>query len=322
MARKKYIKYLKTILPLFLGVFFVYLSYLHSTPQERQALYDNILEAKIGYVLLSVSFGVLSHASRAYRWKFLIEPLGYKLPFKLSFPAVMSGYLANLGVPRSGEVLRAATVASYKKIPFETSLGTIISERVADLIMLFLVVSFTFILQSEQLIFLFNRFEINPFIGLLALGILIGGGILFLRIIKRTKNKWLSKLRDFGQGILLGMKSILKMEKRWWFLFHTIFIWIMYISMFFVMKYAIYGAENIPANVIMLAFVVGSFAITLSNGGIGIYPIAIGSAMLLYGIPRETGEAFGWVLWGSQTLVNIILGSLSLFLLPIFQNKD
>lgn len=92
--------------------------------------------------------------------------------------------------------------------------------------------------------------------------------------------------------------------------------------MFFVMKYAIYGAENIPANVIMLAFVVGSFAITLSNGGIGIYPIAIGSAMLLYGIPRETGEAFGWVLWGSQTLVNIILGSLSLFLLPIFQNKD
>ncbi|MGO2357808.1 lysylphosphatidylglycerol synthase transmembrane domain-containing protein [Mesonia sp.] len=304
-----------------LGVFLITISIYRSTEEERNQLYENIIHADLFYVFLSLFCGFSSHLSRAYRWKFLLAPLGYKIKLHNSFMAVMSGYLANLGIPRSGEVLRAASVANYEKIPFEKAFGTIISERVADLIMLLLILSIAFISQTEYILMVMDNYQINPFMGVLALIILFSLGLLFLRLLKKSTIPIIVKVRDFGKGILEGMKSILSMKNKFAFIFHTFFIWGMYLLMFFLIKFAVPGASIIDMGQILVAFVVGSFAISVTNGGIGVYPIAIGAVLALYGINQQTGEAFGWVVWGSQTLLNLIIGGLSIILMPLVNKK-
>lgn len=292
-----------------------------ASPQERHQLYTNIVQANPFWIVLSIICALLSHLSRAYRWKFLIHPMGYSLKFSNSFMAVMAAYLANLGIPRSGEVLRAATVAGYEEIPFEKTFGTIIAERVADLVMLLLIVSLAIISHADVLLPFFEKNHINPFWTILILIALVVLGILFLKIIRRSSNPFLVKLKEFGLGILEGMRSILKMKKNGAFILHTFFIWGMYVLMFYIMKFAIPATANLSLGAILVAFVVGSFAISITNGGIGIYPIAVGAILMLFGISKEAGEAFGWVVWGTQTLLNLVVGGLSLLLLPVLNSN-
>lgn len=317
MRKKKIIKLLKTFVPLLLGVFLVIYSYYGFTDSERQKLYDNILQVNPFWILLSIGGGFISHLSRAYRWKFLIEPLGYKLRLSNSIMAVMAAYIANLGIPRSGEVLRGATVATYEKIPFEKVFGTIIAERAADVVMLLIIMVTTVLFHTDELLPFFDKYNINPWFSLLGLMVLILLGIAFLKLIKRSSWPVFVKIRKIATGILQGVKSILHMKKNKAFIAHTLFIWVMYVMMFYLLKFAFPATASLPFGAIMVAFVVGSFAISITNGGIGLYPIAVGGVLVLFGVGKEAGEAFGWVIWGAQTILNIVAGGLSLVLLPI-----
>ncbi|GAB2761201.1 lysylphosphatidylglycerol synthase transmembrane domain-containing protein [Salinimicrobium soli] len=321
MSRKRLVKIAKTVLPLLLGVFLIWYSLSTATPAERAELWNNIKLADGKWVVLSLFLGLLSHLSRAYRWKFLLQPMGYDPKFANSFMAVMGGYLANLGVPRSGEVLRGATISTYEKIPFEKAFGTIVSERIADLLMLLLIVIFSFLIQTEGLLHYFQSHDINPFLSIGVLLIAVLAGIIVLRIIKNSQHHLILKVRKFARGLLEGMRSILKMKQKIAFLFHTVFIWLMYLLMFYVIKFSIPETTDLSVAAIMAAFIVGTFAISTTNGGIGVYPIAMGAVLLLFGINQQAGEAFGWILWGSQTLLVIVLGGLSLLLLPLLNQK-
>ncbi|WP_029037535.1 lysylphosphatidylglycerol synthase transmembrane domain-containing protein [Salinimicrobium xinjiangense] len=319
--KKQLLKFSKTFLPLLLGVFLIWYSLSSATPQERQELWNNIKLADMEWVWLSVFFGVLSHLSRAYRWKYLLEPLGYRPRFANSFMAVMSGYLANLGVPRSGEVLRGATLATYEKVPFDKAFGTIVSERIADLAMVLIITIIGFLIQTEQLISYFRANDINPFLTIGIFLAMVFIGILFLNLIRRSSHRYMIKIREFARGLLEGMRSILKMKRKKEFLLHTLFIWVMYLLMFYVIKYAIPETNSLTIAGFMAAFIVGTFAITTTNGGIGIYPIAMGAVLLLFGINQQAGEAFGWIMWGSQTLMVVVLGGFSLLFLPLYNQK-
>ena len=138
MAYKQAIKTLKIILPLALGVFLMWYWLGGMTPQDRIDLWDTIKNANPLWIVISFIFSILSHMSRAYRWKFMLEPMGYKPKFGNSLAAVMTGYFANTFVLRSGEVLRAVSIKRTDDIPFEKAFGTIVSERIADLVMLLL----------------------------------------------------------------------------------------------------------------------------------------------------------------------------------------
>lgn len=321
MNKKKLTQFLKTFLPLGLGIFFIVYSYNEFTPEERHELYQNIKQINPVWIIISISGGLLSHLSRAYRWKLLLEPLGYKLRLFNSFMAVMSGYLANLGIPRSGEVLRGATVSTYENIPFDKVFGTIIAERAVDVVMLSLVLLTTIFFHTTELLSLFDEFQINPWISIGGILVLIALGILALKLIKRSKLPIFLKIKSFVTGILQGVRSILHMKKNAVFIAHTVFIWAMYIGMFFILKFAFPETHALPIGAVLVGFIVGSFAISVTNGGIGIYPIAIGGALALFGISHETGEAYGWIDWGSQTILNIVIGGLSMILLPIINRK-
>lgn len=293
------------------------------TPESRELLWNNIKKANLFWVAISLILGLLSHLSRAYRWKYLLEPLGCKPKIANSFMAVMVAYLANLGIPRSGEILRGVTISTYENVPFQKAFGTIISERVADLIMLLLLIGIAFVLQSENLLYYFKKNQINPFYPVFILFILILLTFIFLRLIKKAHHPFLIKIRDFSQGIIEGIQSILKMKDKWFFIFHTFSIWVLYIFMFWVIKFAITGMETVDWGTIIVAFVAGTFSMSTTNGGLGLfpYPIVVGAVFVFSGIPKEQGEAFGWVIWGAQTLFNIVIGGLSFILLPIYNRK-
>ena len=235
--------------------------------------------------------------------------------------AVMGGYLANLGIPRSGEVLRGATLSTYEKIPFDKAFGTIVSERIADLFMLLLIVTIGLLIQTDSMISYFSDHDVNPFwsIGIfLALALV---GIFVLRIVKNSQLPIFVKIRGFAKGLLEGMRSILKMKQKGAFIFHTFFIWIMYLLMFYVIKFTVPETVDLSWVGIMAAFIVGTFAISTTNGGIGVYPIAMGAVLLFFGVNQPAGEAFGWIMWGSQTALVIVLGGLSLIFLPVYNRK-
>lgn len=320
--KKKLFKILKTFLPLALGVFFIFYSYFRFSKEQREELLGNISQIPFEWVVLMLAGGLLSHLSRAYRWKMLIQPLGYNLRFSTAFMAVMAGYLVNLGIPRSGEVLRGATAASYDNIPFEKAFGTIIAERAIDVLIVLIIVSLAILLHTQELYLFFDQYHINPWFSLLGMIFLVFLAIGFLIFIKRSKLPIFVRIKKFASGTLQGIKSILHLKKPGLFILHTFFIWGMYILMFYLLKFAFPEMQNLGFSTMLAAFVVGSFSVSITNGGIGIYPIAVGATLALFGISKETGEAFGWVDWGLQTFLSVLLGGLSLLLLPVLNRKQ
>ncbi|GAA4312191.1 lysylphosphatidylglycerol synthase transmembrane domain-containing protein [Pontixanthobacter gangjinensis] len=292
-----------------------------STPQERENLWQSILDANKFWILVSFLLGTISHFSRAYRWKFMLEPMGYKSSQANRFMAVMAAYLANFGIPRSGEVLRAVTMSTYEDVPFEKGFGTIISERVADLLILMLVVGVALAFQTDHLLAYLQEQNIKPLNTFLIFLGLVGIIILGLNIIRRSNWLPFKKLKDLAKGLLEGMKSILKMEQKWAFLFHTVFIWSLYLLMFFVIQFSLPETTNTPLGIIMAAFVVGSFAVSATNGGIGVYPLAVGGVLIFFGVQENAAEAFGWISWATQTAVVLLFGGLSFIFLPLLNNR-
>jgi uncharacterized protein (TIRG00374 family) len=314
-------KTLKTILPIALGVFLVWYWYNSTSLEDREQIIYYIKEADLFWVGLSVLLGILAYVSRAIRWNYLLKPLGYQPKLSNNLFIVLISYLTNLGIPRSGEILRATALATYEDVPFEKGFGTIVTERVVDVIMLLIIISTTLLLQTEIIIeFLQNKgFNYNSILLLLVSGIV--GALIFIVFIKRSSTKVALKIKGFVKGLLDGVLSIFKMEKKWAFVLHTIFIWACYIGMFWVIKYTVSETAGLTISQLLVAFVAGAFAMTTTNGGIGLYPIAVSKALAIYGIDSVSGDAFGWIMWISQTIVIVVFGAISFLLLPLFNRN-
>ncbi len=291
-------------------------------PNDIEAISNSFQTANYWWVLLSLFFGILSHLSRAYRWQFMLDPLGYKPRFANNVMAVLVSYLVNLIIPRAGEIARATAISKYEDIPFEKAFGTIVSERIADVIMLLSIIATAFFFQTELLSsYLFKKGSSNSnYIIYILFGVLFFS-ILFFRLIKRSNNPLINKIQDFANGLILGVVSIFKMKKKWPFIFHTIFIWLMYVLMFYVVTFALPETTNMPFAAIIVGFVVGGLSMALTNGGLGVYPIFVASAITLYGINENSALAFGWIMWTAQTLMVLVFGGLSFLILPLY-NQD
>jgi len=288
------------------------------TPENISDINKSFHEINYVFLLLSVLFGIFSHLSRAWRWKYPLNHLGYKPKIYNSFFTTMIGYFANMGIPRSGEILRCGVMSKYENIPFTKLVGTVIAERVADLIILFLCIATVFFIQFDLLknyfieLGLLDKF--SP-IKLLIIGITFLILIfIFYLIITKSNRSIFTKIRLFLSGIKEGIQSILMMPNRGWFLFHTIFIWLMYFLMFYITFFSLKDIQSVPMGGVFTAFVLGGVSIAATNGGIGAYPLAISSVLLLYGVEETTGYAFGWAIWTAQTIMIVVLGLISLLL--------
>jgi len=314
-------KFLKIFVPIAVGLFLVWYSYNSTTPEERKQIIHYISNASPFWVAISVIIGILSHISRAVRWKYLLEPLGYRPKTVNTIFIVLISYFANLGIPRSGEILRATALTTYEKVPFEKGFGTIVTERVIDLLMLLAIIMITLVLQTDFILRFLEERGVN-IIG--AIGILLFGIVgLFLGsyIIRKSKSPLALKLKSFLNGLQDGVLSVFKMKNKWPFILHTLFIWGAYFGMFWVIKYTV--EETIPLSLgqLLVAFVAGAFAMSTTNGGIGLYPIAVSAALGIYGISSVSGDAFGWIMWIAQTIMVVVFGTISFIVLPLLNRN-
>lgn len=312
---------LKTILPLSIGLLFIYLSYQSTTADERRKVIESIQNADYRFVLLSVVFAVLSHFSRAFRWQYLLKPLGYQPRLINSVFTVMIAYLANLGIPRSGELLRATALCNYEKFAFEKVFGTVVAERAIDLLLLLLFIVLALFLQFELIWELLGLDKANPLL-LLLIGLSgLLGVLLFRRLLLQSQRPIAQKIKALLQGFWEGIRTLKTMENKGWFVAHTLFIWVMYLAMFYVIKWALPDTQVMTMAMVIPAFVAGGLAISATNGGIGIYPYTVALVLTGFGISNEAGLAFGWIMWSSQTLMIVFFGALSFFALPLVNRK-
>lgn len=310
-------KVVKLALPLLLAVFFGWYT-LSKLPIDQIVPYFK--SANYSWIAIGMLLGLFSNLSRAYRWKYLLEPMGYSANFPNRVMAVFIAYLANFGIPRSGEVLRAAVMTNYEDVPFQKSFGTIIAERMADFTILLSIVGIAFLIQFDYIFQLLqNAFQPQKLIlmGLIGFAILIS----LVVYLRKSHSRIALKVRQFVMGLLEGILSIFKMQYKWAFIFHTLFIWIMYLLMFYVTTLAVDDLQGVSIGALLIAFIAGSFTIAATNGGIFVYPLAIGAAFAVFDIPENPSIAFGWIIWASQTIMIIVLGSLSFLFLPIFNGK-
>jgi len=304
------------------------------TDEEKKEIYSSFIGANYWWVAVSIVIMFLSHISRTVRWKILIEPLGYNPSTKNLFLALLIGYFANLALPRLGEVSRCGIVSRYEKIPFQKMIGTVVTERALDLLSLLIAFIVAFFLNLDK-VARFKELGIymrakeswdnieNP--GIYNWSLIIFFIVLILVLYrfrhKISHFKWYQKISNIILGFIEGLKSLFKIKKPFWFVFHSIFIWVAYLLMAWVVFFSLPETSHLDFNVGLLVLVFGSIGIIVIQGGIGIYPWIVAQILLLFDISGTKGYAMGWILWTGQTIMIIIAGLLSVILLPFLNEK-
>ncbi len=293
---------------------------------------------RANYFWIAIAFiaGTLSHVSRAMRWQMMLEPLGYKLSFKNSFLSIMVGYLANLGLPRAGEISRCTIVTKYEKIPFQTALGTVVTDRIIDTLSLLVVMCLALIFQFNEFYGILNTQIFTPaskklsslsnnpkmMIAIAIVFAAIALGLFLFR--KKIKTFFNSKIGGLLKGFGEGLASVRKVKNIWLFIFHSIFIWSMYFLGIYLCFFCLPETSHLGLKTCLALLLCGTFGVIFTPGGLGAYH-GILTAILIsaYGVEETTAKIFPWLPWGTGFVVVIVFGTLSLILLPILnKNSD
>lgn len=296
------------------------------TEKSKVLFYKSLGDVNYFWISLSLVIGVLSYYSRAYRWKYALEPMGYESSSKNRFYAVMIGYMINLTLPRAGEASRAVALSKSDGIPFTVGFGTIVSERIVDVIFLFGITFFSFLLGQED--FMRIRGLIGDYFGpksestSFTLYIVMIFIILSSIVIYAVNQKIRNKIREVAVSLYQSAISVFKTKNPLAYILHSLLIWTCFLVMFYLPFLAFDSTKELPLSCVLLAFVAGSLGISLTNGGLGSYPLLVGIvvAYFLTDLPKDEafaiGNALGLIIWVSQTLLLIILGLISWFLIP------
>jgi uncharacterized protein (TIRG00374 family) len=288
------------------------------------------------WIILSVILSFFAFLSRAYRWKYMLEPLGYKTNLWNRYHSLMIGYIINLTIPRAGEASRSAMLFRSEGVPFSKSFGTIIAERAVDFVMLLILASITAFIGFQDFKAIFSEIQ-NTFTptsskkdGLpikLIIEIILAIGLILGILHIRKKPELRKKIIDFVKDIFAGLTSILKSKNPSGYILHTLFIWVSYITYFGVCFYSLEETKDFPISGILLGFIAGSLGIMFTNGGIGTFPLLVG-LVVNFVMKDKTpnalaiGNAIGMIIWASQTILLIILGLISFILLPKNHSKE
>lgn len=331
-VKKKILTILNFLLFLTLGIILLYFAFRDISFRD---LLSDLKNANYFWIFLSLLIGTLGFFIRAYRWKMLIEPLGYKPTTKDSFLALMTGYLANFTLPRFGEVTRCATLNRTNKIPMDALIGTVIIERAIDVIILLSLAVIIFFakidffgqfLKTNVLDPLHNKifttFNFPPVAWLaIILGILVFIIIFAFYRYLFSNFPLYKKIKKIILGIMDGLKTVFKMKKRIIFIFYTVLLWTIYFLMTWVVVYSIPATSHLTALDGLFLLVIGSLGMAAPvQGGIGAFHWIIYKGLTIYGITREKGLVYATLSHESQALLVIILGAYS-FLLLFLQRK-
>ena len=286
------------------------------------------------FLFLSIFLSLVALVSRAYRWQLLIESAGHQSSLKNTTAALMVGYFANLAFPRLGEVTRCGSLSKAQAIPFNMLLGTVIVERTIDVISLLICILLTAIIEADHLGNFIGEKIIGPivdrFTGLmhsplflsLALVGLVLLILLFFYLRKSRHSRQGASFYRLLKGLGDGLKSVAKLKRPWLFVFHSVFIWVLYYFSMYLSFFALPFTSGLGPGAALLLLVAGGIGMSAPvQGGIGIYHLLVSQGLMLYGLTREQGLVFATLVHGSQILIIVVLGSLSLLVLFLGNKK-
>lgn len=286
--------------------------------EDPEALKRDMRSAQWWGIAASFVMGYLAIVSRGLRWNLLLAPMGHHPSPARSVHAVAFSYFANAFVPRSGEVARCAALNQTDDIPVDQLLGTVITERVVDFLMLFGLVAFALLTNLDAFLALMQEAQLPAMPTLIGAGVagLAGCGFLWWISQQQGRSGLLGKMAGFLQGIGTGIRSVLAMEKRGLFLFHTLFIWVMYFLMSYVLFKAIPAVSALGLTDAVLVMVAGGFGMVLpAPGGIGSYHWAVSLGFAAVGFSGDVGFAVANVVWLTQTAMIVLTGGLGYLML-------
>jgi uncharacterized protein (TIRG00374 family) len=332
--KKKLLTLLQYVFFAALAAFFVWLSLRGLDKKGWTQLEDALRRANYWLLIPVLLLLLLSHYLRALRWRQLMEPLGYNPSIANTFFGVMIGYFVNLGAPRLGEVIKCTILARYEKVPADKLVGTIVAERAFDVICLALVFGLTFIFQFDVIQQTLQSGKIDlPFMSgnrhstWLKIVVLVAVfGILFftaLYIRRRFGHiNIVRKIENVVVNIWHGLISVKSLKNLPLFFFYTIAIWSLYLLSTYVGFFAIAETRHLTITDALSVLAIGSVAMIVSPGGIGMYPLLVEGTISLFNVPFPYGQALGWLLWFGQFVSFILFGVVSFILLPrVNRNK-
>lgn len=335
-SNNRIVSVIKVVLPLLIGVYLLWHFYSAMDENTKEVFFKAIKEADYFWIIISLVLGFFSHVVRAYRWKYTLEPMGHTPKFWHRYHALMIGYIVNLLIPRAGEATRAALLYRTDRISFSSSFGTIIAERVFDILMLGLVLLVAIFLSYDDLITLkdiiidgsSDKEGSNWFLRIF-MSVVVGGTLLFLILWWKVAT-FRNKFKNFMRDVIKGVFSIFKSKNPGKFIFYTLLIWALYMTFFGICFYSFEETSSFPMRGILIGYIAGTLGIMFTNGGVGAYPYLVGVVVTFYmGGQFDTaeesegiGKALGMIIWLSQTAGMIILGLISLVLLPRNYKKE
>lgn len=292
---------------------------------DLPSMWNDIIHANYWWIGLALIFAIFAYLIRAARWNLLIESTcNHKPSLWNSFWAEMFGYFANMALPRIGEITRCGALSKTEKLPFDTLIGTVIVERVFDVVMMCLLALITVFLQMERFGSFISNEVITPTIGRLSsisiativvIVLILIGVVVFFFFLRKKENIIISKVTSFCRGILDGVKSVYRLEKRGQFIIYTVLLWICYWLMTWFVCFSIPQTAHLGAADGLFLLVVGSIGMAVPvQGGIGAFHYIVALALTIYGLNFNTdGLLYATISHESQLIVEIVLGLLSLY---------
>ena len=330
MIKDRLSAFLKFLFFLLLGIFLIWITTKSLSKEEIDSVKNQIWNANFEILVPSILIIILSHFMRALRWRMMIKPLGYQPKIINVFLSVLIGFFFNLIFPRLGELMKCTMLGKHEKIPVDKLVGTIVAERMIDVICLLLVILLTIFSQYERVGKYANEITVDFYTGLindsnnLILAFLIFLIIILLSIVlyKRfQKSLIIKKIKSLIAGIMIGIGSIRKMEKKSHFIFYTISIWFLYLYCIKIGFLAIDEISDLGWIPSLTILTFGSFAMIATQGGIGAYQLAVQKTLVLFKVSEVSGLAFGWLMWSVQTIFLMIAGPISLLIIYLINKK-
>lgn len=324
--KSRIIKLLKILGFLSVGLILLWLAFRNV---EFERLVEGLKKANYFWLLPSVAFSCFAFASRARRWILLINPLGFNPSFRNTFHSLMTGYLANLALPRLGEITRCMALGRKEKIPADQLFGTVVVERTIDFLSLLIILLILVIFRGGEIneflkvsIFIPLQekvFSILGFRWIIWAVLLLLSAITFFLLIRYRKNlrkfRFIARLFDIAKGIIYGLKTITTLERKWEFIFHTIFIWMNYALMTWIVVFAVKSTSHITLLDSVFLLVIGGLAMSAPvQSGLGAYHYIISRGLaFVEGVKIEDGLIYAFLTHESQMILVAILGTISFF---------
>ncbi|WP_436517722.1 lysylphosphatidylglycerol synthase transmembrane domain-containing protein [Ekhidna sp. To15] len=312
---KSLIKFLKFLISIGLAAVLLYLVFKNV---EWNEFWERAKSVDYTWVIVSILLSIVAYVARAYRWNILLEPLGYELKTSRTTLAVIIGYLANLALPRLGEITRCGVLNRNDKVAVPAALGSVVTERLIDVISLFVLILISLFIESERLIvFLITAYKdlsipsyvliITAVVGILGVALLI----FFIRKQDRLKGKFAKLFKEFISGFL----SLRQIKKPLGFIVSTVILWVVYFLMSYIIVFSLPETAHLGIGAGLMLLITGGIALSIPvQSGFGTYHGMIASMLVLYSIDETTGIFLATLLHTSQIVAVAIFGAVAVII--------